>query len=111
MIFAGALDQQITIQQKGTPVRGAQGDEVVTWSTFATVDAKAMPIRGQEYVQLRAQQSDLSIRFLIRYVTGVSTSMRVLWNSNAYDIVEMIPGGTRNATELILVCNGASSDA
>lgn len=101
---AGRLNQKITIQAKSV-TRDAFNAEVITWTTHATVWAEAVPISGREYVALRAAQSDISIRFRLRYLPGVSTAMRVLWNGQTYDIVEAINVNARN-TELELLCRG-----
>jgi SPP1 family predicted phage head-tail adaptor len=111
MIPAGSLNELITLQEKVVS-RGSNGQEVITWTDYATnVPARIRPIRGREFVALRAAQSDLSMEITIRYKTGVNTTMRLLWNSDPYDIVEMIPGGRRNKTDITLMCRGATVDA
>lgn len=102
---AGELRELVTIQHKGTPVRDAAGGETITWTTFATRSAAVDPINGREYVALRAAQSDISIRFRLRYLTGVDTSMRVLWKGVAYEIVESINVEARSV-ETQLLCRG-----
>jgi len=110
MFCAGEMTDRVTIQQKVT-TRGANGEELVSWSAVATVRAGVRPLRGREFVLLRAAQSELSLEVKIRYRTGINTEMRLLWRSNPYRIEEMIPGGYRNKTELTLMCAGPSEDA
>jgi len=111
MIQAGRLNELITIQEETTS-RGANGEQIVTWTAVvSSLPAQVRPIRGREFVALRAAQSDLSLEIKIRYRSGINNTMRVLWNGDAYDIVEVIAGGKRNRTDLTLMCSGASPDA
>jgi SPP1 family predicted phage head-tail adaptor len=106
---AGRLSERITIQQK-TVSRDAFGAEVITWSDVATVWAEANPIAGREYVALRQAQSDISLRFRLRYLAGITTAMRVLWEGKNWNIVEAINVGARRV-ELELLCTGDAGDA
>jgi SPP1 family predicted phage head-tail adaptor len=101
---AGRMREQVTLRSKAA-TRDAMGGEVVTWSDFATVWAEAQPIAGREYVALRAAQSDISIRFRMRYLAGVNTTMQVRWDGRDYDILEVINKGARDK-ELELLCRG-----
>lgn len=111
MICAGDLQDRITIQQKSV-IRAANGDEIVTYTNVvANLRAQVLPIRGREFVSLRAAQSWLSLKVLIRYRSGINSAMRLLWQTNPYEIVEVIPGGVRNRTELTLMCQGEDADS
>jgi len=105
----GRLRHRITIEQKAVQ-RGAQGGEVVAWTTFATVWAAAEPIRGREYVTLRAGQADITIRFTVRYLAGVNPAMRVKWNGAPYEIVDVIDVKGRHI-EIELMCLGEAVNA
>jgi len=105
---AGRLRHRITIQQKSV-ARGAQGGEIVTWPLFATVWADAKPMRGREYVTLRAAQSDISIKFSMRYLAGVNPAMRVIWSGSPYEILDVINVDGRGR-ELELMCRGEAAD-
>jgi SPP1 family predicted phage head-tail adaptor len=101
---AGALRERITVQRKSV-TRDAFGGETITWTDVATVWAEAQPIGGREYTALRQAQSEITIRFRLRYLAGVTPAMRVSWNGGQYDIVEVIDVGARNR-ELELLCRG-----
>lgn len=101
---AGRLREEIVIQEKSV-VRDAFGGETVSWVTFASVRAEVQPIAGREYVAMRQAQAEISIRFRLRYVAGVTPAMRVSWNGGTYDIVEAINVNARNR-ELELLCRG-----
>ena len=107
-IEAGRLRERITLQRKSV-TRDAVGGEVVTWVEEAVLWAEVAPIRGREYLALRAAQSDVVMRFRLRYRAGVNPAMRVVWNGGEYDIVEAIDVGARR-TELELLCRGAAEN-
>lgn len=106
---AGELRHRVTIQQF-TAARDAVGGETKTWSDLATVYAAALPISGREYVALRQAQSDITIRFRLRYRSGINTGMRVVWDGRNYDIVEAINRNGRDQ-ELELLCVGDAGNA
>jgi len=107
---SGNLRHRITIQQKSV-TRGSAGGEVIAWVNFATaIHAEAEPLVGREFVELRAAQADLSLRFRMRYMAGINPAMRVLWDDGTYNIVEVIDiKGLRR--ELHLMCSGAAKDS
>ena len=102
---AGRLRDQITIQQKGTVTRDAAGGEIYSWTTFATVWADPNPLKVREYIAAKAAQVDLSAQFDIRYLSGVTNNMRVLWNNAGYPIESVVNVRGRN-TEIQLLCSG-----
>lgn len=95
MIGAGVLDQRITIQQKIT-TRDLVGGEVNNWTTWATVWAAVIPIRGSEYVAHRQAQSDITTKFRIRYRPWLTTAMRIIHGSQVFDIREVIDPNSRH---------------
>lgn len=95
---AGSLRHSITLQYKSSVSKGTNGEEVITWGTFVTCWADAQPLRGREYIAMRQAASEITTRFTIRYLAGVNTTMRVVWDSAIYNIVEVIDVGGRNAT-------------
>jgi SPP1 family predicted phage head-tail adaptor len=101
---AGRLRESVVLQSK-TVTRDAYGAEVITWTTQATVWADAQPLSGREYVAIRQSQSDISIRFRMRYLSGVNTGWRVQWRSRNYDIVEAIDVDARGE-QLEILCTG-----
>ena len=86
---SGDMRQRISIQDKTTG-RDSFGGEVVTWSETAAVWATAEPLRGQEYLEARRLQSDLDIRFRIRYLAGLKPTMRVVYDGRIFNIQSVI---------------------
>lgn len=103
MLNAGRLDQQITLQQRVDVVNGF-GENVPTWSDVATVWASANPKRGREFFAAAQQQAEGPVAFLIRYRSGLTERMRVVWNGVNYDIASPPIDGFGLKESLELMC-------
>lgn len=88
-IAAALLSERVTLQEKSV-TRDSFGAESVSWVNVTTVWAQAQPLSGREYVSMRAAQSDISTRFRLRYLPGITTAHRVLWRGVPHDIREVI---------------------
>lgn len=107
---AGRLRHRVTIEQKAV-TRDSVGGQTVSWTTVAaSLPAEVEPISGREFVELRAAQADISIRFRLRYRSGITPAMRVQWDGNAYGIVEAINVRGMNR-ELQLMCSGPAQES
>jgi SPP1 family predicted phage head-tail adaptor len=105
-VRAGKLRHRITLQDRDT-TRDSHGGYVKTWTDVATgIPAEAEPLRGREYAALQAAQSDVSIRFRIRYRSDVTATMRVLWEGKAFEIVGPPIDVAGLHRELWLMCQG-----
>jgi len=87
---AGELRQIISIQSK-TLATDDYGGPVETWADFAAgVRAKAQPLSGRELIAAQAAQSETEMKFITRYISGVTQSMRIVMGSNHYNITAVI---------------------
>lgn len=105
---SGLLRERITLQQRVAGV-DALGQALANWADVATVWAQALPIRGREWFAAGQTQAEVSVRFVLRYRTGVDASMRVLWRNQAHDIVSVIDVGGMRA-DLELMCLAGVKD-
>lgn len=106
MIGAGKLRERITLQSKSA-TRNAIGEEVFTWVDVVTLWAEAIPIRGREFYAAAQMQQAVDIRFRIRKRAGLDGSMRLIWNTEPYDIIAIIPGvGNYIGTTEIMAVSG-----
>ncbi len=85
---AGKLRHQITIQQN-TPARNGKGEEIDSWSTFATRYAAVIPLTGRELFNAQQRHAEAELRMELRYFSGVTTKMRVSWDSRLFDILHI----------------------
>lgn len=86
MLEAGKLDRQIEIQ-KPTKSKSGMGGETITWKIFKRVWAEKVPVRASERFiggQMQASKVD---QFRIRYLSGLTTSMRILFAGQYYRIL------------------------
>lgn len=88
-IPAALLDQRVTIQHKQV-TRNAFGEEMIAWVDDSTVWAQVVPLSGREYIAMRQAQSDVSVRFRMRYIAGLTSAHRLYWRNQAYSIVDVI---------------------
>ena len=86
MIRAGKLRQVITYQAK-TVTTDAYGGPVETWSDFATVRASVAPLIGKDMMASMAAQSTAEMRINHRYLPGITSAMRIMWDGAEYEIV------------------------
>ena len=99
---AGWLRNRITIQKK-TVSRSGSGAEVVSWNTHVNAWASIEPLKGQEYLTAKMQESAVDVRIRIRYQTGITPAMQVLYGTRVFEIVSVINYLERNV-ELQLMC-------
>lgn len=91
----------ITIQSRGTTT-DSFGGTVPSWATVATVRAKAVPFRGRELMAAQAEQREANVRFYIRPMSGLDTTMRIVWNGVPHDVVSIVNfDGLRREMEIL----------
>jgi len=105
---AGTLRHRVTIQEKPAVTRDSHGQEILGWSTLATVWARIEPISGRESVENKQEQATVSHRVTIRYRTGVRPTMRLLHltreGDNQYLLIESIIEADERGRMLVLSC-------
>ncbi len=106
----GRAKHRVRIQRKSV-TRNAIGEEVVKWRDVVltgdkSVWAEAWPMKGREFFAAQQTQYAADVRFRIRYRSGLTREMRVLWNDDPYDIVQIIDVGAQHQTIEILAVNG-----
>lgn len=99
---AGKFDRRITLQQKSV-TRAGNGEEVVSWVAVAELWARVEPIRGREFFAAAEMHDATDHRVTIRYRTGVTRDMRVMWGEQPLDIVSVIDVNARREN-LELMC-------
>jgi len=63
------------------------GFEVETWEDYKTVWAAASNLHGREYFAAAAVQAENTVKFIIRYLPNLDTSMRILFQGRQYNII------------------------
>ena len=100
MIDPGRLRERVTIQQ-ATETRNRLGERVSSWSTFAERWASVEGLSGREVLLAGQQQTEVTHRVRLRYVTGLKATMRILWRSRILEITSLLEHNDRSEHELL----------
>ena len=100
----GQLRQRVTIKER-VVARNGLGEEVVAWSDVATVWASVEPVSGNErwIGQMDVRVASRTTRIRMRYRTGITEQMRVVYGEQVMDVRSVINPWSRGR-ELWLVC-------
>lgn len=83
---AGTLRHRITIQAQSEAMDG-NGDVSIGWADFAAnLPASWLAGPGREYLAAEAIRAEVTGRFELRHLPGVTAKMRVLWEGVVYSI-------------------------
>jgi len=77
--------------QKNTPSTGAIINLDGNWVNFLTLWAKVEYLKGREYFQAQAVNSENTVKFIVRYRTDLQTDMRVIFMSRIFEINAVMP--------------------
>lgn len=100
MIVAGRLRERVTVQQ-ASENRTPLGEVTQTWGTYATRWASVEGISAREYFLQGHQQTEASHRVRMRYLSGLTQQMRLLWRGRVLEIVSILEHDNRTEHELI----------
>lgn len=85
----GRMDRKITIQQRTTN-DDAAGQPIETWPDLATnIRAEYIPAAGREFWGARQTSAVVIASFRIHYRSDITRVMRVLFDGDTYDIVDV----------------------
>ncbi len=88
MTEPGRLDRRITIQQN-TPTQDGAGQPIDSWADLATVWSEVIPVGGSEIFAARQTGAETVKKFRIRWRGDVLRAMRVVYDSDNYDIADV----------------------
>lgn len=103
----GKLDQRIELQQRSA-AKQANGEEVISWSTVATVWAAVRHVSGRELLARYGIDAEQLVTFTIRARDDLDPTMRVAWGGRHYDIAGL-PPDTREAFMTINCTEGLTN--
>jgi len=104
---AGQRNKIITIQSK-TMSTEDYGGQAPAWADFVKAWAAIWPLKGRELFAAQAAQSETTVRFNIRWIAGITESMRIVYNGKNYDITALIDIGERHVEYDIMAKTGLS---
>jgi SPP1 family predicted phage head-tail adaptor len=95
----GRLDERITIESY-TEANNAMGEPGKTWTTLATVWANVRPLRGSERFVAQQVHAERTLVFTIRHRSDIDETMRIVHDSDNYDIQALIEIGRHQFWEI-----------
>jgi SPP1 family predicted phage head-tail adaptor len=106
MLNSGKLNKRVSIERSipGSPAVNEFGEPVVVWEELAEVWSAVEPMNGREFWAQQQVQSEITVRFRIRYRADVLAGMRVVYNEAIYMIKSVIDPLEKHE-ELNLMCS------
>jgi len=105
---SGTLRHHIQIQQK-TTAQDSFGAPVETWAVFATVWAEIKPASSTDRAAFnQATAPETTHKVNIRYLAGVTSAMRVMFDSRVFEIIAPPLNWDERNRELTLMCRELS---
>jgi len=102
-IRAGELRHRITIEQN-SPTQNNFGEEVPSWSEFATRWAAVRATGGRETFADDQKFAEATHEFELRHISGVDPKMRIKWEERVFDIESVLDlDGRKRRTVIIAV--------
>lgn len=78
-IEAGRLRHRVNVQQPTNTQNPVTGEVSKTWTTLhSCVPCAIEPMSVKDFQQSRATQSDVSVRVVMRYISGLTDTMRLV---------------------------------
>jgi SPP1 family predicted phage head-tail adaptor len=106
MIDPGKLRERITVQiASGTT--NALGETVLTWGNSTAVWASVEGVTARELLLAGQQQTEISHRVRLRFLTGLSSQHRISWRGRTLEIISILEHENRSIHELICQENTA----
>jgi SPP1 family predicted phage head-tail adaptor len=81
----GILNRTITFQNQST-TSDSYGQQVNTWTDYLKTRAGIEPLRGREFLQGIAAQSEITHIVRMRYKTGIVPTMRIKYCDRYFEI-------------------------
>ena len=95
---AGKLDRQITIQRKSV-TDGQYGDQV-TWADHLTLWAEMKQSAEDTRREAEQDYAERIVTFVVRYHPDISETDRLMYETEAYEIVGLRETGRREGLEI-----------
>lgn len=99
----GSLRNKIVIQRPVVTGKNSLNEDVTEYQTFITAMANVQPLQGQENFSAKQTKIETIYRVTLRYVSGVTQEMRVLYNNRVLEIDAVINVNEENR-ELQIFC-------
>ena len=96
---AGKLDRIIHIERNAETVTPS-GAVIAAWTNLATVRAEIVKQTAAEFLTGFGEAETGTMIFRVRYLAGITTADRIMFDGVAHDIKEIAEIGRRRGLEL-----------
>jgi SPP1 family predicted phage head-tail adaptor len=97
----GLFKHKISFLQS-TTVEDELEQQIESWQTVKTVWSAIKTMQGREYYEAAATQNENTVRFIIRYTSGIDPSMRIDFKGRTFEIKSVINDDEANKTLTII---------
>lgn len=102
------LRRQVKIQQRASGV-DTLGQPIPTWTDFCTSWAGIQPLSGRELEMAQAIHTEVNHMVTLRYRSGITAAMRVLYQGRIFNIQSVMDVDTRHKTLQIMCSEGLNN--
>jgi SPP1 family predicted phage head-tail adaptor len=86
MLAAGKLSERVTLQAPAETRGAAYSDVKKAWADVATVWAAFEPLSGRELLLAQQVNSEITVRFRLRYRADITAKWRVIYRGRVFQI-------------------------
>lgn len=86
--FSTRLNSVVVFQKKEKSGKGI--DRAVTWTDVCSVWAEIIPVSAGEIIRHNREDMKISHRIRLRYQSGLSSDMRIVFGTRKFDINSII---------------------
>lgn len=101
MIEPGKLRERVTVQI-ASGATNTLGETVLSWADSTSVWASVEGVSAREALDAGQQETTITHRVRLRYLSGLTQQMRFAWRSRTLNIVSLLEYGNR--TEHVAIC-------
>ena len=101
-MLAARLNKRVQIQTVSSS-KDTHGTEIQTYTTTNTVWAGIKPVSGNEKYINQQIVAEVTHSIIIRYLSGVTPKMRILFGTRVFDILNVLNLDEKNV-EMNLLC-------
>lgn len=106
MKLAGRLRHRVNIESPVDTQDATTGEIVRTWTALhSKVPARIEHLSVREFLQSKADQSEIAARITIRYRAGLTADMRILHGSTVYNPAGFLADNKSGQEYLTIPCS------
>lgn len=96
----GELVYRVVVEQP-VSTQNEAGESVLAWSTYATVWANVQALSSRETYQYGQQVGVMTHKIMIRFLAGLTSAMRIVYDSRNLEIGQISELERRTLQEII----------